>query len=172
MSFLYKLSLSFKKILLFVFHNINPVHNTPWFYLFTLYKILYKKQRPDLLVKTDIKVLLKPAEEYTTYFDYILDCIKENKLKASIQPFTYYIKTIDDYVKYYLIIAKHDMMEYVKELEVKDLLKKYDDVTLLNGLLNADSDLTLNKILTKSAKSDPKIKRIRTGKCQYFFRKE
>lgn len=120
-------------------------------------KILYKKQRPDLLVKTDIKVLLKPAEEYTTYFDYILDCIKENKLKASIQPFTYYIMTIDDYVKYYLIIAKHDMMEYVKELTAEDLLKEYDGVTLLNGLLNADSDLTLNKILTKSAKSDPKI---------------
>lgn len=120
-------------------------------------KILYKKQRPDLLIKTDIKELLKPAEEYTTYFDYILDCIKENKLKASIPKFTYFISSIDDYVKYYLIIAKHDMMEYVKELEVKDLLKEYDGVTLLNGLLNADSDLTLNKILTKSVKLDPKI---------------
>lgn len=120
-------------------------------------KILYKKQKFDLLVKADIKELLEPIDDNNTYFDYILDCIKENKLKADIQEFTYFINSIDDYVKYYLIIAKHDMMEYVSEVKAKDLLKEYDGITLLNGLLNADSDLTLNKILTKSVKLDPQI---------------
>ncbi|MGM9881636.1 MAG: hypothetical protein ACI31S_02195 [Bacilli bacterium] len=119
--------------------------------------ILYKKQMPDLLIKADIKELLSSCGDSNTYFDYILDCIAEKKIKASIQKFIYSASSINEYVKCYLAIAKHDMMEYVKELTVEDLLKEYDGITLLNGLLNADSNLTLNKILTESIKADPKI---------------
>lgn len=56
-------------------------------------------------------------------------------------------------VDFYLDIAKHDMIGYVKDdLNLNILLKKYDNKTLLEYFLDRDTELTLNKILNKSDK--------------------
>ena len=49
------------------------------------------------------------------------------------------------------------MMKYIGEIKAEKLLKKYGDKTLLEYLLDADSDLTLNKILSDDLKADPDI---------------
>ena len=122
-------------------------------------KILYRKQKIDLLSIADINLLLKPinSDSAYTYFDYILDNIKDKNLKININELSYSINDVNNYVKYYLIIARHDMMEYISELNKDKLLKKYNDITLLEALLNTDSELTLNKIIKKDVKSDPEI---------------
>lgn len=121
-------------------------------------KILYKKARPDLLSLTSAEVLLDPIEENNpyTYFDYILDNLKENKVKVSIDGMLYMTDT-DKIVKFYLILAKHDMMEYVEELSKNKLLEKENGKTLLESLLDADSNLTLDKIISEQNKAEPEI---------------
>lgn len=55
--------------------------------------------------------------------------------------------------EFYLDIARHDMIGYVKNsLNLNTLLKKYDNKTLLDYFLDKDPELTLNKILDKSDK--------------------
>ena len=122
-------------------------------------RILYQKQRPDLLIEADTTALLEKIEESSdyTYFDYILECIKEGKVRKNINKKQYTIGDIDSLVKYYFIIAKHDMMNYANELTKKDLLKKINGITLLDGLLAADDNLTINKIIPKKVKRDPEI---------------
>lgn len=121
-------------------------------------EILYKKARPDLLSLTSAEVLLDPIEENSpyTYFDYILDNLKENKVKVSIVRMSH-IYDIDKMVKFYLILAKHDMIEYVEGISKKKLLEKENGKTLLESLLDADSNLTLDKIISKRNKAEPEI---------------
>ena len=121
-------------------------------------KILYKKGKPDLLALTSTEKLLVPIEENSpyTYFDYILDNIKEDKVKVSIDRMSH-IYDIDVMVKFYIILAKHDMMEYVEDPSKDKLLEKENNRTLLECLLDADSKLTLEKIISRKNKADPEI---------------
>lgn len=119
-------------------------------------KILYQKKRPDLLVKTDTTLLMTPIENDYTYLDYILDSIKSDNFKYDISSL-FVPSNIKDKVKFYLIFAKHDMIDYIENRDSNFLLHKYDGITLLEHLLNADSELTLNKILNDSTKANDKI---------------
>lgn len=121
-------------------------------------KILYKKAKPDLLALTSTEELLDPIEENSpyTYFDYILDNIKENKIKVSVDRMSH-IYDIDRTVKFYIILAKHDMMEYVEDPSKDKLLEKENNKTLLECLLDTDSKLTLEKIISRRNKADPEI---------------
>lgn len=121
--------------------------------------ILYQKKRPDLLLEVDSSTLLKKIEETNdyTYFDYILECIKEGRIKYNINKIKYSFYDINDIVKYYLIIAKNDMINYINELTKKDLFKDYKGLNLLTALLSVDSNLTVNKILPNTIKKDPEI---------------
>lgn len=121
-----------------------------------LFKICYLEQRPDLLEEASISDLLKPIDDTYTYFDYILDSIANKGLKIRVQGHPW-SPDVNAYIKYYTTIAKHDMMKYIGEIKAEMLLKKYDDKTLLEYLLDTDSDLTLNKILSDDLKADPDI---------------
>lgn len=136
-------------------YNLNLSYNRDK----NIIRILYQKQRPDLLIEIDTTALLEKIEESSdyTYFDYILECIKEGKVRKNINKKQYTIGDINSLVKYYFIIAKHDMMNYANELTKKDLLKKINGITLLDGLLTADDNLTINKIIPKKVKRDPEI---------------
>lgn len=136
-------------------YNLNLSYNRDK----SIIRILYQKQRPDLLIEADTTALLEKIEESSdyTYFDYILECIKEGKVRKNINKKQYTIGDINSLVKYYFIIAKHDMMNYANELTKKDLLKKINGITLLDGLLTADDNLTINKIIPKKVKRDPEI---------------
>lgn len=121
-----------------------------------LLKICYLEQRLDLLADASISTLLKPINDTYTYFDFLLDSIMNKDLKIKV-PNAPYSSDVNDHVKYYTIIAKHDMMKYIRKIKVETLLKKYNDKTLLEYLLDADSELTLNKILTSELKATPDI---------------
>lgn len=112
-----------------------------------------------MLALTSTEELLVPIEENSpyTYFDYILDNIKENKVKVSIDRMSYDIYDIDVMVKFYIILAKHDMMEYVGDPSIDELLEKENGKTLLESLLDADSNLTLDKIVSEQNKAEPEI---------------
>lgn len=121
-----------------------------------LLKICYLEQRPDLLEEASISDLLKPIDDTYTYFDYILDSIANKGLKIRV-PSRPWSSDVNENIKYYTTIAKHDMMKYIREIKAETLLNKYGDKTLLEYLLDTDSDLTLNKILSDNLKADPGI---------------
>lgn len=115
-------------------------------------KILYQKNRPDLLVKASASLLMTRINDNYTYLDYILDCINKGDFEYNIANITAPGKP-DMKVDFYLDIARHDMIGYVKNsLNLNTLLKKYDNKTLLDYFLDKDPELTLNKILDKSDK--------------------
>ena len=115
-------------------------------------KILYQKNRPDLLVKASALLLMTKINDNYTYLDYILDCINKGDFECNIDNITTPIKP-DMKAEFYLDIARHDMVGYVKNsLNLNILLKKYDNKTLLDYFLDKDPELTLNKILDKSDK--------------------
>ena len=115
-------------------------------------KILYQKNRPDLLVKASASLLMTKINDNYTYLDYILDCINKGDFEYNIANIFAPIKP-DMKAEFYLDIARHDMIGYVKNsLNLNTLLKKYDNKTLLDYFLDKDPELTLNKILDKSDK--------------------
>lgn len=115
-------------------------------------KILYQKNRPDLLVKASALLLMTKINDNYTYLDYILDCINKGDFEYNIANITA-PGNPDMKAEFYLDIAKHDMIGYVKDdLNLNILLKKYDNKTLLEYFLDKDPELTLNKILDKSDK--------------------
>lgn len=121
-----------------------------------LFKICYLEQRPDLLEEASISDLLKPIDDTYTYFDFLLDAIANKGLKIRV-PSRPWSSDVNEHIKYYTTIAKHDMMKYIGEIKAEKLLKKYGDKTLLEYLLDTDIDLTLNKILSDDLKADPDI---------------
>ena len=121
-----------------------------------LFKICYLEQRPDLLEEASISDLLKPIDDTYTYFDFLLDTISNKGLKIRV-PSHPWSSDVNEHIEYYTTIAKHDMMKYIGEIKAEKLLKKYGDKTLLEYLLDTDSDLTLNKILSDDLKADPDI---------------
>lgn len=115
-------------------------------------KILYQKNRPDLLVKASASLLMTKINDNYTYLDYILDCINKGEFEYNIANITAPVRP-DMKAEFYLDIARHDMIGYVKNsLNLNTLLKKYDNKTLLDYFLDKDPELTLNKILNKSDK--------------------
>ena len=115
-------------------------------------KILYQKNRPDLLVKASASLLMTRINDNYTYLDYILDCINKGDFEYNIANITAPIKP-DMKAEFYLDIARHDMIGYVKNnLNLNILLKKDYNKTLLEYFLDKDPELTLNKILDKSDK--------------------
>ena len=115
-------------------------------------KILYQKNRLDLLVIADATILMTKINDNYTYLDYILDCINKGDFEYNIDNITAPIKP-DMKAEFYLDIARHDMIGYVKNsLNLNTLLKKYDNKTLLDYFLDKNPELTLNKILDKSDK--------------------
>ena len=121
-----------------------------------LFKICYLEQRPDLLEEASISDLLKPIDDTYTYFDFLLDAISNKGLKIRV-PSHPWSSDVNEHIEYYTTITKHDMMKYIGEIKAEKLLKKYGDKTLLEYLLDTDSDLTLNKILSDDLKADPDI---------------
>ena len=148
-----------KTVLEYMLDNgCNPLKNAS-FVSEEFAKMLYNKKRPDLLVKVSTEKLLENLDGNNTYFDYILESIKENKIKQNLRdlfPRSLNLN-LDTIVKYYLKIAEHGMIDYIIDLTEDNLLKKYGEKTLLDGLLEANSSLTLDVILTKMVKSNPKI---------------
>lgn len=115
-------------------------------------KILYKYDRPDIMKNVNVDILLNKIDKKQprTYFDYILGKYKKGKTKFIFDPPT----NIKQKAKYYITLAKNDMLQYTRELRAIDLISK-DEITkttLLAELLKENRKITLNKILTTELK--------------------
>lgn len=121
----------------------------------------------DKLLEKDINILLisdiiinKLFNIYKgneTYLDCILEKIKNKKIKYNLNNINLSLCDLDVISNFYLALAKHDMMYYIEELSVNDLLKKYNDKMLLEELIDKDVFHTVNKILNKNTKTDIRI---------------
>lgn len=120
-------------------------------------KKLYEKNRIDLLIKGNLSVLLTSANEDKTYLDYILDNIKEKNIKFNLNEVSLFNYSVNEIARFYLLVAKHDMMEYISELKEEKLLTEYEGKTLLDELLDLDSKLTIDKVISNKTKSKMKI---------------
>ncbi len=118
---------------------------------------LTTEQLKIALKYVDTDVLLTQISDSTTYLDKILEDVKSGKTKISIKNLLQSSSSVDTKVQYYITLAKHDMVDYVDKLSVDDILENKNGTTLLAGLLDADKNLTINKILSNEVKSDPKV---------------
>ena len=138
-------------------------------------KRLYDNQKYDILFLCDTEKLLNQMDDSKTFLDAILEDVKSGKTKVSVKKLLSDGVGIDTKVQYYITLAKHDMIDYVDELSVSDLLNNKNDTMLLSKLLDADENLTVNKILSYNVKSNPKVATILkmrgldTGKIKITF---
>lgn len=114
--------------------------------------ILFNSGRLDLLAYGDLSTLLINVDDNNTYLDYLLESIKEKKIKFKVIDFKTYSLNVNELALFYITLAKHDMIGYIKELEEKDLLKDYKGTKLIDKLIELDSDITVNKIISDEVK--------------------
>lgn len=110
--------------------------------------ILFNSGRYDLLVYGDLSILLNDVDDNNTYLDYLLESIKDKKINFKVIDFKTYSLNINELAQFYITLAKHDMIGYIKELEEEDLLKERNGTKLIYKLIELDSDITVNKILS------------------------
>ena len=128
------------------------------FKLEEIIKKFYERNRIDLVANSKLNILLKLKNKDGTYFDTVLENIKSENIRFNLNDVTFFMcEDVNLISNFYLKIAKHDMIEYVKKLEKKDLLKEYGGKTLLEGLLDLDPNLTLDKIICNNVKSELEI---------------
>lgn len=122
-----------------------------------LLKKFYEKDRIDLLTRFKIEKLYNLVEVEKTYFDCVLENIKSKKIKFNLNGISFYGCSANTVAKFYLYLAKYDMLEYVKSLKKQNLLKEYKGKTLLDELLDLNYELTFNKILSDDVKSEIEV---------------
>lgn len=125
-------------------------------------KKIYQHKRYDLLTKADINTLLSPINENEnkTYLDEIIEQIKQNKSKINLIDIKLYKYSNKEIARFYIELAKNDMIMYVEELDDEELLernKEKNQKSLLEELLELSPDLTVNKILTYKNKRNLEI---------------
>jgi len=116
-----------------------------------------EKNRLDILCKANLKLLLEKANENNSYLDFILDAIKNKKIKYNLLAISFSKCSADDVAKFYLNLAKKDMITYINSLKENDLFVEYKRKTLLDALLDLDSGLTLDKIIKDDVKSKMRV---------------
>lgn len=119
--------------------------------------ILLKYKKYDLLVRMPLEMLLKKANSNSSYLEYILNEIKIDKFKFNLNKIC--LSELDNKIiaKFYITLAKHNMIKYLEKISVDILLNKTNNKTLLEELLDQNEELTLNSILHPKIKRNPKI---------------
>lgn len=136
-----------------VFINLGSI-----IYSTKIAELLVKYKRFDLLIKCDLDILLNEELDGQSYLEMILDAIKSKEFRCDRNFFNIPNWWSNHQIaKFYITFAKKETIAYLKSLEVTQLLKKEIDKTLLDELLELDSDLTLNTILSQSVKANMKI---------------
>jgi len=118
---------------------------------------LVEKNRFDLLAKGNLNILLNFVDSDKTYLDYFLKNFKEKKINCNLRSINLYNCSVNDIARFYLMLAKYDLIKYMENLTQDDLLKDYSGKTLLDELLDLDSKLTLDKIISDKTKSKLEI---------------
>ncbi len=137
--------------------NSNITPNT-YFRTSEFMDILIKCQRYDLMYKAVLKLLLNEPSKDNNYLDVLINSIKNGK-ETNFEKFNFEIGEDKELIaRCYIQMAKNDLLGYLPNLNSDKLLdtgRNKND--LLYYLVLLDKDLTINKILTKGLKDDPKI---------------
>lgn len=120
-------------------------------------KKIFNKNRINLLVKVNLDLLMRLFYDNKCYLEHILIGLKSKNFKCNLNNICFHKYSINTLAKFYLYVAKYDMINYLDNLKEKDLLRVENGRTLLDRLLSYDRNLTLNKILSKKNKSNLKI---------------
>ena len=122
-----------------------------------LLKKFYEKGRVDLLANARLDKLFEFVNKDDAYIDFVLEAIKSKQIKFNLSNVYFFGYEVNLVAKFYLALAKHNMMEYVKELESSDLLKKYEGKVLLDELLDVDPEITIKRIIPEKVKNEMAI---------------
>lgn len=123
-------------------------------------KLLKKNLNIFVIGNIELKILLNNFKQSRTYLDVFLEKIKEKKIKYNLCNISFSNCDINDMSLFYITLAKKDMMKYIRDLNINDLLKEYNGKLFIDVLLDKDKELTINKILTNQTKSSLKISTI------------
>lgn len=107
--------------------------------------------------KLKLDKLLEKRDENNTYLDYLLEDVKNGRLFISLDRLLSWFEKPESIAKFYLILAKHDMMQYISKIDASFLTYKLDGSTVLDMLLDSDEELTFNKILNDEYKRDIEV---------------
>lgn len=127
-------------------------------------KKIFGHQRFDLLVQCNLEHLMNLNYSYHSYLDYLLSAVKLKEVKCDLNKLISWSTPKIAIAQFYLTLAKNDMMEYVDNLDEEQLLKKDSEKTLLEELLELDTELTLSKVLPQKVKSKIKVSAILKSK--------
>ena len=130
-------------------HGIFP--NETYFSEKTSLKLFIKYKLYSAACQFNFETLMSLATVSETYFEQLLKahCRGESVPLSKIFTFS---DDVDKLAKFYLLLAKYDMMEYVDDLEERDLLRDEGKGCLLDALLKKNKELTINKVIKDRVK--------------------
>lgn len=120
-------------------------------------KLLERNINISIRGNIELKKLLNNYEENKSYLEFLLEKIKDKKIKYNLMNTSFVDCDINDIAQFYIALAKKDMIKYIKNLKEEDLLKEYKGKTLLDILIDLDKEITIDKILSDDIKSNLKI---------------
>ena len=138
--------------------NITPNFNFKEFNSKEIMEILLKYKRYDLMYKGSLELLINEPNKEGNYLSIIINSIK-NGIETNFEK-TFFNDVIDKELlaRCYIQMTKNGLLGYLQRLKEKDLLSVgKDNNDLLYYLILLDKDLTINNILTRELKNNPKI---------------
>ncbi len=120
-------------------------------------EILYKFNRPDLMYKASLELLLNHPSKENNYLQYLIDCYNKG-IDVHFEKRNYIIEDKQLTARAYIQMTKNGLDGFLNDLDEDNLTAKdSENKSLLYYLIQFDRDLTYNKILRLSVKSKPSV---------------
>ena len=112
----------------------------------------------EYLSELKLNILLEKIDGDKTYLDYLLEGVKSCRLNTDLNEISLRWCSAEDTAKFYITLAKHDMIPYIEKITPSALsYKSWGSATVLELLLDSDLELTFDKILNDEIKSDIEV---------------
>ena len=117
---------------------------------------IFKRKKTKLYYSIRVSSQLKKQEDGKTNLEHILEEEQTNK-EIDLSKLIIYVEDLYKKAQLYIIYAKYGKQNYLPRLDVKDLLEERSSKKFIDMLLDADSTLTIEKIIDDDIKEDPEI---------------
>lgn len=117
---------------------------------------IFKRKKTRLYYNIRVSSQLKKHEDGRTYLEHILEEEQTNK-EIDLSRLTIYVEDLYKRTQMYIIYAKYGKQNYLPRLGVKDLLEERSGKKFIDMLLDADSTLTIEKIIDDEVKEETEI---------------
>lgn len=114
-----------------------------------VYEHLFNKGRLDYLTLLPFSKLVVLSSDGKTYFEHILDAIRDRKITANINQMVTREYDKAKRAELYIMVTKAGLLNHLERVTDKVLLAKDNGKTFLEYLLDVDPDVTVNKIIRK-----------------------